>query len=94
MANKKENKRQASDEAVVDEMMAQDDGSIYLSERRLREFSPEDIELLFGIPKDKQRVGWYTATGKPRASSRQDKNLSKQEKTPESENHLKNEQHK
>ena len=65
MAKKdKPNKRPASDEAIAQEMYDEDDGSIYLSERMLREMSPETIKLLYGIPKASQRVGWFL-DGKP-----------------------------
>ena len=60
MANRKKTEAERLGEnAVVDELLENDNG-VYLSERRLKQYTPQEIEELFGVPKDKQRVGWYS----------------------------------
>ena len=71
MAKKRKNKQPTQDSRgendMVDELMDPDDDSkVYLSERRLKEYTPDEIEQLFGVPKAHQRVGWYRNVGKNR----------------------------
>ena len=47
-----------NDEAMARELLGDDD-LVPLSDRRLREYSPEFIERVFHIPKEIQRNGWF-----------------------------------
>ena len=46
-------------DAELHQELLGDDDTVYLSPERLARYTPDEIERLFGVPKEEQTVGWH-----------------------------------